>query len=133
MTNNDIQKYSYLIIDDDELARDVLSNTLNFIGATQLFFAEDAATAYRLAQQHRPDFILLDIYMPEVDGWALLDQLRQVAPQAAIVMVTGSHQQADFAQSMQQRVDGFCIKPVMPDVMRKSLINARRRKQSGRH
>jgi CheY-like chemotaxis protein len=133
MTKNDIGKFSYLVVDDDELSREVIGATLARIGATQILFAADAKTALRLAQQNRPDFILLDIYMPEVDGWALLDKVRQTLPQAAVLMVTGSHQGADFTQSMEQRVDGFCVKPVMPDVMEKALINAKRRKQaSGR-
>jgi DNA-binding NarL/FixJ family response regulator len=66
--------------------------------------------------------------MPEIDGWAFLERVRQVLPQVAVIMVTGSHHQADFSQSMEQRVDGFCIKPVMPDVMVKTLINARARR-----
>jgi CheY-like chemotaxis protein len=128
MTKDDIGKFSYLVVDDDEFARDVLGSTLGRIGATQVFYAGDAKTAFRMAQQHRPDFIMLDIYMPEIDGWAFLERVRQVLPQVAVIMVTGSHHQADFSQSMEQRVDGFCIKPVMPDVMVKTLINARARR-----
>jgi two-component system copper resistance phosphate regulon response regulator CusR len=132
MTKNDIGTFSYLVVDDDDMSRDVIGATLTHIGATQVFFAEDASAALHMAQQHRPDFVLLDIYMPEVDGWGLLEQLRRVVPQAAVLMVTGSRQQGDFLQSMQERVDGFCIKPVLPDVMTKALINARLRRPSAR-
>lgn len=125
MTKNEIGQYSYLVVDDDEFARDVLGGTLDSLGATQVFYASDAKTAFRMAQQHRPDFIMLDIYMPEIDGWALLERLRQVLPKVAVIMVTGSRQSADFTQSMAQRVDGFCIKPVMPDVLLKALVKAR--------
>jgi CheY-like chemotaxis protein len=130
MKKNDIGKFSYLVVDDDDLSRDVIGATLARIGATQVLFAEDAKTAFRMVQQHRPDFILLDIYMPDIDGWALLDRVRQVLPQVAVVMVTGSRQSADFTQSMEQRVDGFCVKPVLPDVMEKALIAARIRRQA---
>jgi CheY-like chemotaxis protein len=130
MTNIDIGKFSYLVVDDDDLAREVIGATLTRIGATQVLFAEDAKSAFRMAQQHRPDFILLDIYMPDMDGWALLEKVRLVLPQVAVLMVTGSHQRTDFTQSMEQQVDGFCVKPVMPDVMEKALITARRRRQT---
>jgi CheY-like chemotaxis protein len=130
MTADDINQFSYLVVDDDEMSRDIIGSTLARIGATQVFFANDGSSAYRMAKQHRPDFILLDIYMPEVDGWTLLDQLRLVLPKAVVLMVTGSRQQADFVKSMNQRVDGFCIKPVLPDLMINNLINAKRHSQS---
>lgn len=133
MANNEIGKFSYLVVDDDELSREVIGGTLNRLGANTVFFAEDAKTALRMAQQHRPDFVLLDIYMPEVDGWMLLDQLRQLLPPVAVLMVTGSRHPEDFTQSMDQRVDGYCVKPVMPDVLEKSLLSAHRRKQGIRH
>lgn len=133
MSNNEIGKFSYLVVDDDGLSREVIGATLNRLGANTVFFAEDAKTALRMAQQHRPDFVLLDIYMPEVDGWMLLDQLRQLLPPVAVLMVTGSRHPEDFTQSMDQRVDGYCVKPVMPDVLEKSLLSAHRRKQGIRH
>jgi len=133
MANNEIGKFSYLVVDDDELSREVIGGTLNRLGANTVFFAEDAKTALRMAQQHRPDFVLLDIYMPEVDGWMLLDQLRQLLPLVAVVMVTGSRHPEDFTQSMDQRVDGYCVKPVMPDVLEKCLLSAWRRRQGTRH
>ncbi len=128
MTKEDFAHFKYLVVDDDDLARDLIGATLGRVGATQVMFAEDAVTAFRMAQQHQPDFILLDIYMPEVDGWALLDRVRQVLPQVVVVMVTGSRHSEDFNQSLDQRVDGFCVKPVMPQVMEKALINARQRR-----
>lgn len=132
MAKQDWDQFIFLVVDDDPLASELLGSTLTHIGARRLFFAQDAAAAQQLAQQHRPDFILLDLYMPEVDGWAALEQLRRAAPRAAVVMVTGSHLTADFMQSMEERVDGYCIKPVMPDVMAKALINAQLRAASAR-
>jgi len=132
MPQNKLNQFKYLVVDDDNMASDLIGSTLNHLGAQQIVFAEDGPNALRLAQQQRPDFILLDLYLPEEDGWALLDQLRRVAPQAAVVMVTGSLLTSDFMQSMEQRVDGYCIKPVMPDVMKKALVNARKRKSAAK-
>ncbi len=132
MPQNKLNQFKYLVVDDDNMASDLIGSTLNHLGAQQIVFAEDGPNALRLAQQQRPDFILLDLYLPEEDGWVLLDQLRRVAPQAAVVMVTGSLLTSDFMQSMEQRVDGYCIKPVMPDVMEKALVNARKRKSAAK-
>jgi two-component system chemotaxis response regulator CheY len=132
MTKNEFSQYSVLMVDDDEFSREILKSVLANIGCTRIFEAHDSETAYALARQHKPDFVLLDIYMPQVDGWALLDQLRKILPGVAAIMVTGSHLPDDFEKSMDQRVDGFCIKPVLPDIMRKTLTKARLRRQGVR-
>ena len=130
MTEIDLGKYRYLVVDDDEFSRDVLASALSHMGATQVHCAADGAQAIRLASQLRPDFILLDIYMPEIDGWAVLDQLRQLLPGVVAVMVTGSVLPGDFTKSMDQRVEGYCIKPAMQDVLRKTLISAWQRRHA---
>jgi len=131
MTENDIGNYSYLIVDDDDFSQEVLANVLTSIGAVRINSAMDGESAIRMARQLRPDFILLDIYMPNTDGWAVLDQLRQVLPQVVVVVVTGSVLPADFNKSMNQRVDGYCIKPVLPAILSKSLVSARLRRFAG--
>ena len=127
MTKTELSECSYLVVDDDDLQCEFVSAVLERIGATQVFTANDADRACSLAQQHKPDFVLLDIYMPQIDGWAILEKLRRIHPGLLAIMVTGSHSPADFNKSMDRYVDGFCIKPVLPDVMLKALRTARRR------
>ena len=130
MTKDELSQCSFLVIDDDEFQRDIVTSVLERIGGTRIFSASDSDSACKLAQQHKPDFVLLDIYMPQVDGWALLDQLRRIHPGLVVIMVTGSHSPADFGKSMDRRVDGFCIKPVLPDIMLKTLSSAMLRRQN---
>lgn len=132
MTEDEIGKFSYLIVDDDDFSHEVLTGVLASLGAKQINSAMDGESALRLARQLRPDFILLDIYMPNIDGWAVLDQLRSALPQVVVVMVTGSVLPADFNKSMDQQVDGYCIKPVLPEILRKTLVNASSRRQATR-
>lgn len=132
MSKNNWNEWTFLVVDDDDMACELLGRTLNRLGAQRVSFALDGPSALRLAQQQRPDFILLDLYLPEVSGWELLGQLRRAAPQAAVVMVTGSLLTDDFMRSIDQQVDGYCIKPVMPDLMAKALLNARARRASTR-
>ncbi len=131
MEDNSFEQFSFLVVDDDEFSRDVVSSALSAVGGIRIFCANDGQSALNLAKQHRPDYVLLDIYMPQTNGWALLAQLRRVAPAAAIIMVTGSSMPADFTKSMDECADGYCIKPVSSLIMRKTLIGARQRRQTG--
>lgn len=124
MTNVEMQALTVLVVDDDDLSQSVLEGVLRNIGCKTILLADDANTALHLAKTHQPDFVTLDIYMPDVDGWALLKQLRQASPKTRIIMVTGSNLPIDFEKSMDARADGYCIKPVLPDLMKKAMRNA---------
>ncbi|MBK9440433.1 MAG: response regulator [Comamonadaceae bacterium] len=131
MNDSSFEQFSFLVIDDDDFSCDIVSSALNAIGGTRIHCAKDSQNALSLARQYPPDFVLLDIYMPQTDGWTLLGQLRRLAPNAAIVMVTGSSTPADFRKSMDEQADGYCIKPVSSMIMRKTLMGARLRRQAG--
>ncbi len=63
-----------LVIDDDADARAVLENYLQDYGC-QIIAADSGARGIELARQLRPDLITLDLMMPHLDGWAVLDAL----------------------------------------------------------
>ncbi len=130
MLDRDLSQYCFLVVDDDDISRDLVGHILGQIGATRIFSSQDGNNARYLAQMHRPDFVLLDIYMPQVDGWALAESLRSLLPSVVMIMITGSHLPSDFVKSMSKRVDGYCIKPVLPDVMRKALTGGVRRQRA---
>ena len=79
MTPIDFSQVSILIVDDDELSQSFLEGVLRNIGCQHVLVASDAQQAIELMQRHRPDFVTLDIYMPDVDGWALLKQIRKIS------------------------------------------------------
>jgi CheY-like chemotaxis protein len=66
---------SILIVDDDPMFRDVVRMRLSAAGY-QTFAAAGADAAWEMAKSHRPDVILLDLVMPEVDGVSFLRRLR---------------------------------------------------------
>ncbi len=130
MTEEELTGSSYLIVDDDDFSRELLVSVLSHLGCNTVYCAPDSETAIGLARQYKPDFVLLDIYMPEVDGWTFLSQLRKTMPSAVVIMITGSGKTADFRKSMTEAVDGFCIKPVSPSVLHRALIGTRLHQQS---
>ncbi|MBL9009284.1 MAG: response regulator [Myxococcales bacterium] len=64
-----------LVIDDDPMARDMLSRMLSSEGY-EVITADDGEEALRLARDRRPLAITLDVLMPKLDGWAVLAQLQ---------------------------------------------------------
>lgn len=64
------------IIEDDPDARRLLRRVLQARGKYQIFEAEGGRTGIDLVRQHRPDLVLLDLMMPEVDGFEVLEAIR---------------------------------------------------------
>ena len=124
MPNMNLGQYTYLVVDDDDFSRDFIVTVLGHLGCDAVHCASDSETALASARQHKPDFVLLDIYMPEVDGWTFLTKLRKTMPGSVVIMITGSGKPADFKKSMTETVDGYCIKPVSPGVMQRALEGA---------
>ncbi len=129
---DDLRECSYLVVDDDDFTCQAIVNVLANIGCIKTFATCDTEEAFHIANQQRPDFVLLDIYMPETDGWTLLKRLRQVSAESVFVMVTSSTQLADLNESLDSRADGYCIKPVVPYSLAGILKKARSKRLSRR-
>ncbi len=98
MTNKRI-----LVIDDDEDIQDVALVALEVVGGWEVITASSGSEGIRLAEIERPDAILLDVMMPDLDGIATLEQLKaNPATQAIpVIFLTAKVQSGDrdrFAQ-----------------------------------
>ena len=102
-----------LVIEDHEknrkLVRDVLAHQ-----AYQVLEAESGEDGVRLAHEHRPALILMDIQLPGIDGIEALHQLRAAPETRAIrvIAVTASAMTADRAKIMAAGFDGYQSKPI---------------------
>jgi threonine synthase len=76
-----------LIVDDTPDARRLIMRILQSQGNYTLFQAEDGLGAIRTAREERPDLIILDLMMPELDGFAVLDQLKEEPSTEAIPVI----------------------------------------------
>ena len=98
MTNKRI-----LVIDDDEDIQDVALVALEVVGGWEVITASSGGEGIRLAATEKPDAILLDVMMPDLDGIATLEQLKaNPATQAIpVIFLTAKVQSGDrdrFAQ-----------------------------------
>jgi CheY-like chemotaxis protein len=109
---------SILIVDDDELQVEVLSHRLHKQGFTTVLAYEGRAGLEK-ARDHRPDLVLLDIRLPDLDGFVVCEELVD-SPDTCdipIIIVSGSDQ-ADVVRSSRAAGCKFFVrKPYDPNVL----------------
>jgi DNA-binding response OmpR family regulator len=109
MTKEDIR---VVVVDDDADAASVLKDMLEMDGY-QVHVAHDGAQALALVAEHRPDGVLLDLGLPDVDGLEVARRLRdQEGPQLVIVAVTGRSSEDDRRDADAAGIDYMMVKPV---------------------
>lgn len=77
-----------LLVDDEAHIRKFVGLMLKNICTATIIEATDGLVALALIAQEKPDLILLDINMPNLDGMQTLERLRRFAPEANVVMLT---------------------------------------------
>ena len=103
-----------LVVDDESHIRQVLSLKLTHAG-WNVITAVDGEDALHQAIEHRPDLVITDIRMPNMDGTALLKALRNIAPNLPVLALSGYVDPGDIAEF---DFDGFIKKPFKLDEFR---------------
>src|SRR4030081_1098034 len=76
--------------------------------------AENGIEAVKQYIEWRPDAVLMDITMPEMDGLAALKEIRKLDPNARVAMVTAMGQQAIVMEALKSGARDFILKPFQP-------------------
>ena len=98
-----------LIIDDEPQIQRFLRHSLGASGY-QLVHAETAAAGLRAFVDHKPDIIVLDLGLPDLDGKAVIGQIRQTA-QTPIIVLSARDQEAEKIAALDLGADDFVAKP----------------------
>jgi DNA-binding response OmpR family regulator len=98
-----------LIIDDDPMITEPLVRQLELTGY-EVLVAHDGRSGLDLAQTQKPDLVVLDVMMPELDGWEVCQKLRQssVVP---ILMLTALGDEVDRILGLELGADDYLTKP----------------------
>ncbi len=101
-----------LVIDDDITINELIKINLELIGYNVLT-ALDGTTGFALAKQELPDLIILDVMMPEVDGYTVAKRIREYPPtsETPILMLTALSQLNDKVKGFDIGVDDYLVKP----------------------
>ena len=104
-----------LIVDDAACMRMMIKDILTKNGYNVAGEAENGAKAMEKYNELKPDLVLMDITMPEVDGIQALKNIKASDPNAKIIMCSAMGQQAMVIEAIQSGAKDFIVKPFQAD------------------
>ncbi|MEU9124448.1 response regulator transcription factor [Streptomyces sp. NPDC048506] len=117
-----------LVADDEEMIRHSVRLILRHADGIEVVDeATNGADAARLAAEHRPDVVLLDIHMPVLDGLAAIERLVTLAPKPQVVILTTFGEEENVIRALRAGATGFLLKDDGPQ----ELISAVRAAAAG--
>ncbi len=106
-----LKNMKVLYVEDDAAAREELADVLRRrVG--KLLVGEDGRRGLQLYEDFRPDIIIADFYMPEIDGIEMLKQLRQKGSEARAIVVSAVSDVNIVLSAIDAGIDKYVLKPV---------------------
>jgi two-component system, OmpR family, response regulator len=110
------QEICILIVEDDETTGIIIETALRKFGYVTRRARNRAEIGAGLAAKPLPDLILLDVLLPDVNGFDLLNRIRQhsMVKHIPVLMLTSLSDRRDIAKGLGLGADGYLTKPVLP-------------------
>jgi DNA-binding response OmpR family regulator len=119
-----------LVIDDDTAMTEMLKVTLE-PRAFEVLTAHTGEEGIKGAKTQNPDVIILDLFMPGMDGWQVCKSIRQHS-QVPILILSAINKPGTVAKALDEGADDYLIKPVPSGVLVAHLNNLIRRARAER-
>ncbi len=112
-----------LIVDDSNTMRMIISSTLKKIGGHTIETACDGKDALSKASAFKPDLILLDWNMPNMNGLDFLKAFRAAGAKTPVIMVTTEAEKTRVIQAVQAGANNYLVKPFTADQLSKRVAD----------
>lgn len=116
---------SVLVIDDDITMTEMLRTVLD-PQSFEVFSANTGEEGIKFTSDLEPDVIVLDLFMPEMDGWQVCKKIREFS-QVPILVLSALSKPGTAARALDEGADDYLIKPVPSNVLIAHLNNLSRR------
>lgn len=113
MDHSFLHKKKLLLVDDEQELQKLLTDIFKDAGFESLFTAGSVKEAILTAQKEKPDLILLDVMLPDGDGFSLMEQLRTFT-NVPIIFLTAREEPADKLTGLGLGADDYLAKPFLP-------------------
>ena len=99
-----------LVVDDEPNIRELLATSLRFAGF-EVHAAADGRTALRMARELEPDLLVLDVMLPDMDGFTVTRRLREKGQHMPVLFLTARDDTSDKVQGLTVGGDDYVTKP----------------------
>ncbi len=111
MSTPTVNKLRVLFVDDEAPIRDVMKNELPRMGHDATI-CEDGRAALEVLEKHTFDAAIIDLRMPGLSGWDVVEHIKRVAPETEIIISTGHGNMDDAIRALRSGAYDFLPKPV---------------------
>lgn len=104
-----------LIVDDSNIIRRTIARYIDRGQFAEVFTAGNGREAVRIFRAQSPDFVTLDITMPEVDGLDCLEEMLQINDEARVLIISALADKATAIEALKRGAQAFLCKPFTAD------------------
>ena len=112
---------SILVIDDDEVILGVLKDLLE-LRSFEVLTAQEGRAGLEVFRNNRPDLVITDISMPELDGLQVLRRIREMDECVPVILVTGHGDLDNALRALRRGAYDFLLKPINPEILLNTAI-----------
>ena len=121
-----------LVIDDEKATLSMFRLFLDAYGYT-VYTAENGTEGLAIFRKEKPAIVLTDIKMPGIDGLAVLQQIKEIDPNTAVIVITGHGDTALSEQAVALDAVDFINKPIKKEALDAALEKAKKKQNSAKH
>lgn len=119
---NQVKKLKILIVEDDEMSRMLISAALNPFSRELLISRTGFETVEQIRKNPDIDLIMMDIQIPEMDGYETTRQIRRFNKKVVIIAQTAFSLSSDVEKAIEAGCNDFILKPINLDTLRKLIL-----------
>ena len=117
------QDIRILVVDDMSTMRRIIRTILNQLGYSNIEEAENGKQALAKLKKEKFDFVITDWNMPEMDGLALVEAIRndEELKHIPVLMVTAEAKKENVMKALKAGVNNYIVKPFTPEVLKEKM------------
>ncbi|MDX1996182.1 MAG: response regulator [Thermoanaerobaculia bacterium] len=112
-----------LIVDDSSIVRRTIERQLELGGISEVLQAGNGREAIELFRRHLPDFVTMDITMPEVDGLTCVTEIMAIKPDTKLMVISALGDSETAIEAVERGANEYVYKPFSAEDLNTALRN----------